>query len=284
MLTSGSLCTECHCEIPGGRGKECENCYWSRTFQKRLLLDANALGAQVVVDDFLAFGAWLAAKGGNQRAALSIHRHFEFFAVIDAQWAGMPPAKQLLEHIGCEGLRRTRAPIRWYKLAKQFVINDELLELHVEHERVRKVLSGISFGADRALLDDYLTTLKHGKVETSFIAWQVERGSALATAGPIRGSECSRATSCGPPLEDQARYCRQPVGIRYLLQCPTSRQAVDHNRKAQSPSSQAPQAGGADDKTGYRCQPRTRCTAHMDFTLVGLLSSLELEPIKGRCT
>lgn len=161
MLTSGSRCTECHCEIPGGRGKECENCYWSRTFQKRLLLDANALGAQAVVDDFLAFGAWLAAKGGNQRAALSIHRHFDFFAMIDAQWAGMPSAEQLLEHIGCEGLRWARAPIRWYKLAKQFVISDELLELHVEHGRVRNILSGMLFGADRALLDDYLTTLQH---------------------------------------------------------------------------------------------------------------------------
>jgi len=232
-----SRCTECLCEIPGGRGKECENCYWSRTFQKRLLLDANALGAQAVVDDFLAFGAWLAAKGGNQRAALSIHCHFDFFAMIDAQWAGMPSAEQLPEHIGCEGLRWARAPIRWYKLAKQFVISDELLALHVEHERVRNILSGVLFGADRALLDDYLTTLKHGTVETSFIAWQVERGSALATAGSIRRSECSRATSCGPPLEDQARYCRQPLGIRYLLQRPTSRQAVNCNRQAKNPSS-----------------------------------------------
>lgn len=35
-----------------------------------------------------------------------------------------------------------------------------LLELHVEHERGRNILSGMSFSADRALLDDHLTTLK----------------------------------------------------------------------------------------------------------------------------
>lgn len=160
MQSSGSRCTGCHCEIPGGRGKECEDCYWSRTFQKRLLLDANALGTPAVVADFLAFGAWLAAKGGNQRAALSIHHHLDFFVMIDAQWACMPPAEQLLGQIGCEGLRRARVPVRWYKLARQYVIRDELLELHVEHERVRNILSGMSCDADRALLNDYLTILQ----------------------------------------------------------------------------------------------------------------------------
>lgn len=180
----GSSCSGCSRSIPGGRGKECEDCYWSRTFQKRLLLDTNVLRNQTVIADFIAFGAWLGSEIGNQRAALSIHRHLEFFVILDERWRGMPTLDQLLEHVGNEGLRLARVPIRWYTLIRNYEIDAEVVKQHVEQERIQKIIASVSSDKDRALLTDYLTILqirtKTGRLKLSSL-----RGGLRAAADLI---------------------------------------------------------------------------------------------------
>lgn len=177
-------CDGCSRSIPGGRGKECEDCYWSRTFQKRLMLDANAFGNQAVTADFLEFGNWLANKVGNKKAAISIHSHLKFFLMLDERWRGMPPSDVLLEQVGCEGLRLARVPIRWYNIARNYVIGDQLLKQHVERERIQKIMACVPSGSDKELLTDYLTILqlrfKSGHLKLSSL-----RGNLSAAADLI---------------------------------------------------------------------------------------------------
>jgi hypothetical protein len=197
-----SRCSGCDGEIPGGRGKECEDCYWSRTFQKRLMLDATALRNQLVVSDFTAFGSWLASEKGSKRAALSIHGYLDFFLMLDEKFAGMPTPEQLLQQIGCDGLRQARVPIRWFKSARSYVIDDVLLEQYVEDERLRKTMALMSSVADSELLDDYLTTLQL-RVKTGDLKRPSLRGKLNAAADLVL-----LARSEGMPVIEQSHIDR----------------------------------------------------------------------------
>lgn len=157
--SESSKCSGCHREIPGGRGLECEDCYWSRTFQKRLMLDANALRSEPVMNEFLAFGSWLPGEIGHKRAALSIHRDLNFFITIDEQWGVMPDPDQLLRQLGIHGIRQARVPLRWFASFRGYVISEELREQHVERERIQQIMATMSCETDSALLRDYLALL-----------------------------------------------------------------------------------------------------------------------------
>ncbi len=158
--SNNAKCSKCDKGIPGGRGSECEDCYWSRTFDKRLTLDANALRTDPVINEFLAFGSWLQLKIGNQRAALSIHRHLDFFMLIDEKWGVMPPPEHLLMQIGICGTRRARVPLRWLASVRGYVISDASLEEHVERDRIRQIMTELSCDGDSTLLSGYQAELE----------------------------------------------------------------------------------------------------------------------------
>ncbi|KRP50950.1 hypothetical protein [Pseudomonas poae] len=113
-----------------------------------------------MINEFLAFGSWLQLKIGNQRAALSIHRHLDFFMLIDEKWGVMPPPEHLLMQIGICGTRRARVPLRWLASVRGYVISDASLEEHVERDRIRQIMTELSCDGDSTLLSGYQAELE----------------------------------------------------------------------------------------------------------------------------
>lgn len=133
-------CPSCGCEMPAGRGKRCEDCYWKDTLFRRVILDEAGFSTTKMAVLFREFGIWLVTKVPAQKAALSIHRYFPFFYEIDKKWGSIPSYEKLVGHFDAEGLRRVRLPMRWLAETLRVAVDANQREEASEQRRIEALV------------------------------------------------------------------------------------------------------------------------------------------------
>lgn len=208
-------CNVCGREMPAGRGKRCEECYWEDTFYHRVKLDVAGLSTQAVASLFQEFGRWLISEVSAQKAALSIHRYFLFFYEVDERWGGIPKYEKLVNHFGAEGLRRVCLPMRWLTETYRVIIDVTVREAISEQRRIETTMSLLGSGTLQA------------KILSAYRDAMFDRIAAgRATLKSVRLSLRPAATllvQCdanGVSIPDQLSL------TRYLIQVPGQRAAI----------------------------------------------------------
>lgn len=136
-------CGTCGQSMPAGKGRECDDCYWLRTFNARLTIDVAGFSTATMSKVFGDFGAWLLKETGPQPAALKIHRHFMFFSEMEKHWGQLATYEQLLESFGASGLRKAELPMRWLRAVGRVVVDEVAREHHTEMRRVADLLESV---------------------------------------------------------------------------------------------------------------------------------------------
>ncbi|MDG9927972.1 MULTISPECIES: hypothetical protein [unclassified Pseudomonas] len=145
--------------MPAGRGHECEKCYWTKTFEKRLAINLKGFSSAQFEQLFERFGQWLFEKNGPSKAAMRINRYYTFFRSIETRWGGIPSYGELLEYFTVIGLRRAETPMRWLSEVKAISVNAELREQSSEERRLRSILVEVGEPWSQQLLKGYFAML-----------------------------------------------------------------------------------------------------------------------------
>jgi hypothetical protein len=93
--------------MPAGLGRECTDCYWRRTFHKRLEINSEGFSSQTFTEEFKAYGLWFIDQVEAKKAALLINKHMLFFVEMAQHWSSLPSYDQLLKAFGADWLRRS---------------------------------------------------------------------------------------------------------------------------------------------------------------------------------
>lgn len=107
------------------------------------MTDAGDLNGAQMQSEFLEFGSWLAHQIGNQRAALSIHKHHTFFKAVDSLWGQFPEPNQLAMQLGVPVLRNARRPLRWLESTKNYTFDTSVMEGLQESERIIRIMAEV---------------------------------------------------------------------------------------------------------------------------------------------
>lgn len=152
-------CGTCGHSMPAGRGSECEDCYWRRSFNRRLAIDLAGFRTAEMSKAFSDFGVWLHSEIGAKPAALNIHRHFVLFSDMESRWGQLPTYMQLLEGFGAAGLRRVELPMRWMQATGGIVVDEVAREHHTEMRRIAELQESVVAAESRAILKKYQASL-----------------------------------------------------------------------------------------------------------------------------
>lgn len=154
-------CPKCNAPMPAGHGKQCQNCYWDKLLEKRILINSSAFSTLGLAQSFEAFGQWLGGKVGGHKAALAIHHYLPFFMEIGLQWGNIPSYDVLLRHFGAQHLRRVLLAIRWMEEAGLIFVNVEAKEEDSERRRIVATLKKVPEASpERTILDGYYKSLQ----------------------------------------------------------------------------------------------------------------------------
>ncbi|KPX09288.1 hypothetical protein ALO74_200078 [Pseudomonas syringae pv. cunninghamiae] len=147
-------CASCGKQIPAGRGRECEACYWTALHHKRVQINLNGFGDRMR-QVFQDFASWLFDRVGPQKAAISVNKHYRFFKEVDAKWGVMPDYDELLTHFGASKLRQTELPMRWLTESEKVQIDAQHRDRDTEERRVKAILNELPDTWPRKLLSGY---------------------------------------------------------------------------------------------------------------------------------
>ncbi|KAB0486469.1 hypothetical protein [Pseudomonas reinekei] len=195
--------------MPAGVGKECNECYWQRTFRKRLAMDVEALRSAEVKDDFLRFGDWLPSHTDYKKAARSINRYLLFFREVEKHCSWPPAYSDLLTHFGAESLRRTRLPVTWLIENRGVAVDGRARALDSEQRRIEVCLASGVGGQQREALSGYYNLLM-SRVSTEQTSLRSVR-LALSTATSLL-IEVHRHTDELPDADEISRFLRHAPG------------------------------------------------------------------------
>lgn len=215
-LQGGEIpCPVCNKPMPAGRGKQCEDCYWTETLRKRVRIDQAALSTPAMAEAFGQFGEWLLAEVGSNKAAITLHRYLTFFQEVDQQWGAIPEYQKLLECFGAEGLRRVRIVVRWMTCSGRLVVDTEAREADSERRRIQVLIASMppESIAARALAgyrERLMERVIAGKSTLRSVRLALRPASSVLLASDAEGAR----------LPDQA------VMDRYLLESPGQKAAV----------------------------------------------------------
>lgn len=148
-------CQVCSKSMPAGLGRECTNCYWRRTFHKRLKINSEGFSSQTFREEFKAYGLWFIDQIDAKKGALLINKHMLFFVEMAQHWSCLPSYDQLLKAFGADWLRRAKYPVQWMTACRNLVINDELKKSETELRRIEVILASARSGSSSALLKGY---------------------------------------------------------------------------------------------------------------------------------
>jgi hypothetical protein len=141
--------------MPAGLGRECTDCYWRRTFHKRLEINSEGFSSKIFREEFKAYGLWFIDQIEAKKGALLINKHMLFFVEMAQYWSSLPSYDQLLRAFGADWLRRARYPIQWMIACRNLVIDDELKQSETELRRIEVILASARPGSSSALLKGY---------------------------------------------------------------------------------------------------------------------------------
>lgn len=152
-------CGGCGQLMPAGQGRECEDCYWGKSFNNRLVINLAGFKTGDMSKLFGDFGAWLLTEIGPKPAALKINQYFLFFSLIEKQWGQVPTYVQLLNYFGAAGLRKAEVPMRWLQMACNTVVDEAMREHHSETRRVTELLNSVIDPKSNEILKRYHASL-----------------------------------------------------------------------------------------------------------------------------
>lgn len=134
-------CVGCGNTMPQARGKQCEDCYWSRLYEKRILIYRELLESAVYQLLFESFASWLLNDKGAHRSALMLARYSAFFRELEIRWPDIPEYKNLLESFGVDYVRRHRKVIDWLAIDGGLDVDVNAKATIAEEHRIKRVLS-----------------------------------------------------------------------------------------------------------------------------------------------
>ncbi len=202
-------CETCGIAMPAGRGRECERCYWKKTFEKRLTINLHGFSSREFEELFKRFGLWLFENTGPRKSALKINVYYSFFHAIEAKWSTLPTYEELLEHFSAAGLRRAETPMRWLSENQAIVVGAEIREWYSEKRRLQNILDEIGEPWPRRLLEKYLITLS-SKVKENEAELRSARLSLRAAANLL--SVACLETNALPTQKTIEAYWRSSPG------------------------------------------------------------------------
>ncbi len=176
-------CSTCARPMPGGRGKECEACYWHRTYEKRVSNNLAGLMRPATRVLFRQFADWLAKRCGEHKASLTLRRYVDLFLFLDESSFEIPRYRDLLEHYGAEGLRRIRLPMAWLEEAYGVVVDERMREEHSELRRIADIEESLPAGPAATAWHGYRSVL-YRKASSGVIGMRSAR-LALASAAKL---------------------------------------------------------------------------------------------------
>jgi len=215
-LEKGEIaCPSCGKQMPGGRGKVCEECYWTATCRKRVRIDQAAFANPQMSAAFGDYGDWLIRTVGPHKAALLIHRHLPFFLEVERMWGDFTTYEDLLRHFGAEGLRRVRLPMRWLLKARGIRPDPEAREAESERMRIESIMSSIRRGcaAGKVLLtyrSELTKRIDGGKMAVKSARLALRAAASLLLAADSFGNRL-------PEQKDVERYLANSPGQRAAL-------------------------------------------------------------------
>lgn len=154
-------CDSCGGEMPLGRGKKCEACYWRQLLEKRARMNCAMLKSGAMQEAFAAFATWLGGSCGNHKASLTLSRYVVFFQEIESYWCRIPSYLEMLERFGVDTLRRHRKAIQWLSESGQIILDPKLKDSIAEEQRIRGMLGRFPRGTKKSLLvNEYASELR----------------------------------------------------------------------------------------------------------------------------
>ena len=181
-------CESCGAEVPAGRGKQCEPCYWRILLDKRTRINAFMLTTGDMQNAFAEFASWFGSSSGSKKAALSLSRYIRFFEDIESRWLRIPSYPELLELFGADTLRRYRKAIQWLAESGRIHLDSALRDTVAENQRIWRMLERFPTGARaRLVLGDYVAELRQ-RCATGKIQLKTVRLSLTPAIGLMQAS------------------------------------------------------------------------------------------------
>ncbi|MGE8097852.1 hypothetical protein ACQKP6_07810 [Pseudomonas fluorescens] len=201
--------------MPAGRGSECENCAWEKSFNRRVRIHVEAFDNAITRERFGEFCQWLREQMGAHKAALKLKKYLSFFSFLDAHCAGLPSYVYLLEHFSAEGLRRMQTPMLWLKTRFGLEANEALREEHSEKRRIDDLLGSVPAGVGADTLVGYRAYLltKQGDGSTTIRSVRLSLRAAKSVL-----AAASSAFDALPTQKTVTAYLAQTPGQRAAAQ------------------------------------------------------------------
>ena len=153
-------CSVCEQQMPAGRGKQCESCYWRGLLKKRVAMDCAIFSTPAMAAHFHAFGEWLSKEIGDNKAAITLHRYLSFFVEIEKEWKAIPEYAVLLKKFGTLRLRRVLLPMKWMQEASLVVPDSVAKQEDSDRRRIAATLDKVGKRTkERVILEGYLKIL-----------------------------------------------------------------------------------------------------------------------------
>lgn len=208
-------CVTCNRLMSAGRGSECEDCAWEKSFKRRVRIHVETFENAITRERFSEFCQWLRVQMGAHKAALKLKKYLSFFSYLDAHDAGLPSYLSLLDHFSAEGLRRMQTPMLWLKTRFGVDANETLREEHSEKRRIDDLLGSVPSGVGAYTLLGYraylLTKQGDGRTTTRSV-----RLSLRAAKSVLAGT--SSAFDTLPTQKTVTTYLTQTPGQRAAAQ------------------------------------------------------------------
>lgn len=151
-----SICNTCSTEMPAGYGKRCRECDTRARLARRIAMNRAAFVRSDMADRFEAFGIWLSAEIGVEKAALKINRYLPFFMDVERRWGAIPNYEALLEYFGTAGLRKVLLVSRWLAESGIVAVDETVKKESALRHRIDSLLSRLPEDTKaRALIDTY---------------------------------------------------------------------------------------------------------------------------------
>jgi len=160
-----SLCQTCEKPMPAGRGKECENCSWERSFGQRSAILVESFEHALTRQRFADFCRWLKSEMGPHKATLKLENYLIFFSFLETHQAGVPSYVSLLNHFDADGLRRLQTPMLWLKVRYGVEPDAFMREEHSDKRRIDGMIEAVPAGVAAEALVGYRAFLQTKQAE-----------------------------------------------------------------------------------------------------------------------
>ncbi|MFV0932747.1 hypothetical protein [Pseudomonas jessenii] len=201
--------------MPAGRGSECEDCTWEKSFNRRVRIHVEEFENAITRERFSEFCQWLREQMGSHKAALKLKNYLPFFSFLDAHCLGLPSYVALLDHFSAEGLRRMQTPMLWLKTRYGVEADGVLRKEHSDKRRIEEILGSVPAGVGADTLAGYRAYLltKQGDGSTTIRSVRLSLRAAKSVL-----AAASSAFDTLPKQKAVTAYLAQTPGQRAAAQ------------------------------------------------------------------